>query len=278
MEMQIQQIKMSEIHMDEEFNSRGVIAPIDVADLVRDIEKRGLIMPVTVAPYPPEMVAKTGKKYRLVAGYRRSTSCRVLGWTSIPAIIRADMVDEAEARLFNLSENVQRKELNILQEAVALAKLKALGVSRQDVAEKLGMSQGWVQMRFMLLDLPVEVQREVAAGLFTHAQIRELYTVFNQEGKESCFEAARLLKEAKSRGRKITVDPNKKKPSSKRHRTRSEIFEMMAMIQTSLGNGLFTRCLAWAAGEISDADLYGDLKERATRDNKVFTPPEGVVI
>jgi hypothetical protein len=140
------------------------------------------------------------------------------------------------------------------------------------------MSQGWVQIRFMLLDLPVEVQREVAAGLFNHAQIRELYTVFNQGGETACFEAAKELKEAKSRGRKITVDPNKKKPSAKRHRTRAEIFEMMSLIQSNLGNGLFTRCLAWAAGEISDADLYCDLKEKAKQDNRIFNLPEGIEI
>lgn len=271
---ELQSVALELIHMDEDFNCRGKIAPMDVVDLAKDIEANGLIQPVTIAPYSEEQAAETGYKYRLVAGYRRFMSHRVLKRTHIPAIIRPDMMDDMVARFFNLSENIKRKDLNIVQEAKAIKRLKDLGVSEVATAERLGMSRGWVQIRYMLLELPQEIQDECAAGFITQTNIRELYAINRTAGKDSCFEAARKLKDAKITGRKaMTVNPNATKPSSKRHRKRSEIFEMMDSIQTQMGNHIGTRCLAWCAGEISNAELYKSLEEYADENGLDYTSP-----
>jgi ParB/RepB/Spo0J family partition protein len=275
---QVTSIALTDIHADDEFNCRGKIAPIDVVDLAKDIQTRGLIQPVIVAPYSEEDQQEKGFKYRLIAGFRRYTAHRVNSADVIDAIIRTDIANEAEARFFNLAENIQRKDLSILQEARALIRLRDLGISETMAGEKLGMSRGWIQVRYMLLSLPEEVQEEVAAGYITQTQIRELYAIQKSEGRDAVFEAARVLKEAKIKGRKgKSVSPSKKKLSSKTHRSRIEIFEMQEHVQETLGNNLGTRCLAWAAGEISNLDLYMTIKEKADKAEIPYAiPTEGM--
>jgi len=275
--MEIINIPIDSIHMDEEFNCRGHIAPMDVVDLAKDIERRGLLQPVVVQPYNSDDQIKFGKKYRLLAGFRRTTAHKVLAkndpkWGTIPATIH-EPVSEAEACFLNLAENVNRSDLTILQEAKALAKLKALGVTEVDCGDHLGKSRGWVQVRYMLLALPEEVQQEVAAGFINQTQIRELYAIFNTAGKEACFTAVRDIKDAKSRGRSISVNPSKLNKNSKRQRTRQEIQTMLEHIYDSFGPSITTRSLAWASGEISDNDLYLTLKDYADKNGKLYLIP-----
>lgn len=268
MDSEIKNIPLKDILADDDFNCRGQIAPIDVVDLAKDIEIRGLIQPVVVVPHDSQ-----DYKFRLIAGFRRYTAHKVIERKDIQCIIRKDVVNEADARFFNLAENIQRKELNVLQEAFALAKLKNLGISETDCGERLGKSRGWVQIRYMLLALPHEVQQEVAAGFIAHSQIRDLYTVLKDAGKEACFDATRKIKDAKILGKKVSVSAKNKNPKTKRHRTRGEIFEMMEHIQDTIGNGLFTRCMAWCAGEISNADLYISCREYAEKEGKTWQIP-----
>jgi ParB family chromosome partitioning protein len=273
-EIVVQNVPLDSIHADSEFNCRGDITPMDVVDLAKDIQERGLIQPVTVAPYSAENAEKYGFKYRLLAGFRRYTAHRVNKSETIPSIIREDMMDEASARFFNLAENIQRANLSLLQEAKALKRLKDLGVPDYDVATRLGKSRGWVQIRYMLLALPEEIQAEVDAGFITQTNVRELYSIFRSAGKDSCFNAAKKLKDAKILGRKArSVNPNKSKPTSKHHRKRPEIFAMMEHIQDSVGNSFATRCLAWCAGEISSNELFRDVKEEAELLNKPYHIP-----
>lgn len=278
-ELKVDYLKISDIHADESFNCRGPIRPMDVVDLAKDIAQRGLIQPVTVAPYPPEQIQTLGKKYRLLAGFRRFTAHKVNKTDTIAAIIRADMMDEAQARVFNLAENLQRTDLTIMQEALALQKLKELGVGEVDASEKIGKSRGWVQIRYMLLGLPEEIQKEVEAGFITQTNIRELYAIYKTAGQESCFEAARQLKDAAIKGRKgMSVNPNAKNPTAKRHRKRIEIFAMMDHIQAHLGNSLATRCLAWCAGEISTIELCEDIKVKTIEEGKIYTVPNDGIL
>ncbi|MEK0324982.1 MAG: ParB/RepB/Spo0J family partition protein [Nitrosopumilus sp.] len=250
-------IPLTDILADDDFNCRGKIAPIDVVDLAKDIQERGLIQPVTVAPYN-----SNGYKYRLIAGFRRYSAHQVIQRSEIDAIIREDMIDERECRFFNLSENLQRTDLTIMQEARALAHLQAVGVGEHDAAARLNKSRGWIQVRYLLLKLPREVQKEVEAGFIGQTQIRELYSIYRNHSIEKLYLAVRKLKDAKILGKKIvTVDPDKLSPMAKRQRKRAEIFEMMSHVAQYAKMGLHTRCLAWCAGEISDDELYEGVKE-----------------
>lgn len=275
--MEIINVQIKDIHMDEDFNCRGHIAPMDVVDLAKDIERRGLLQPVVVQPYSDDDAIKYGKKYRLLAGFRRTTAHKVLArdntkFNTIPCTIH-EPVSEAEACFLNLAENVNRSDLTILQEAKALEKLKALSVTEADCGLHLGKSRGWVQVRYMLLGLPNEVQQEVAAGFINQTQIRELYAIYGTAGQDACFRAVRDIKDAKIRGKSISVNPSKHNKNAKRQRSRAEIQGMLSHVHDTFGHSLTTRALAWASGEISDNDLYTTLRTEAEKAGKIYLIP-----
>jgi len=280
--MKLQEIPMCLILFDEDFNCRGHIAPMDVTDLANSIKEQGLIQPVVVVPLTgPRAIEHPDKKYLLVAGYRRFTAFRINESTAIPAVIREDMADETTARFFNLSENLQRKDLNILQEAKALAKLEALGVTETVAARKLNMGRGWVQVRYMVLRLPEEVQAEIAAGWLSQIQIRDCYTHFKNEGKEACFNVVKEFKDDKLKGRQNTRKKLKKKKKVtakdyeiKKVRRRDDIFEMQAHIyEVFQGNNVVTRVFAWCAGEITDLEFHGVMKNLAAESDVTYRLP-----
>lgn len=262
-------IPIAEILSDDDFNCRGAITPMSVVDLAKDIQERGLIQPVTLAPYN-----KDGYKYRLIAGFRRFEAHRIIQKNTIDGIVREDMIDEKECRFFNLSENLHRADLTIMQEARALLHLQEIGVGEHDAAARLNKSRGWIQVRYLLLKLPKAVQAEVEAGFINQTQIRELYTIYRNHTEEKLFAAVRKLKDAKIMGKKITtVDPDKLSPKAKRPRKRPEIFEMLGHVAHFAQMGLHTRCLAWAAGEISDDELYDSLHEFCDNNGRNYIRP-----
>jgi len=277
MSEQFVQMAMDEIFIDEEFNCRKKISPIDVVDLAKDILLNGLLQPVIIALQSDEQKAENGKEYRLIAGFRRYKAHMVNKAETILCSIHPNgVLTEVEARCLNLSENLNRADLNILQEAWALASLYSLGVTRAEAVKKLGKSDGWVQMRFMLLDLPLDVQKEVAAGLITQTQIRNLHKLYRKGTREELNDAVKKIKMAKERGEKtITVPPPKAhKGKIKHHMGRQEIFEMQEHIRESIGNNFGTRCLAWSAGEITNAELINNIRDEAYRMGKLYRKPD----
>lgn len=272
-----QHIPLTDIHADAGFNCRGDIAPIDVHDLAMDIKERGLIQPVVVAPYPPEKVIETSCKYRLIAGFRRYKAHQVIQLKTIFTIVRPDLVNETEARLLNLTENTQRKELNVLQEARAISSLILLGINEFEIAKRLGKSRGWVQVRSILLKLPKEVHEEAAAGIINQTQIRELYTIYLRDGKDIMFAAIKRVKHSKERGKKsITLNPNKTNLNVKKRRERVEINQMIERMIENDMVGLHTRALAWTAGQITTAELYTDMEKYARENDSMFIAPSSL--
>lgn len=276
-------IPVSEIYSDDKFNCRGVIQPIDVADLCTDIQRNKLQFPISLQP--AEDVSEElppGKKYRIVAGHRRFKAWSVLraGWKAgnlaagdmpwdsangnpydrIPSMIKTGL-SEVQARIINLGENLKRKDLNILQEAKAIENLRAAGVPRDHVAAELGMSSGWVQTRYYLLDLPEDIQQECAAGLINQAQIKQLYTLRGDQAK--VYEAVKKIKTARANGEKLghVGEKKKEKTDVKKERKRQDMFQMIEILAKATGYGLHTRVLAWAAGEISTEEFFTDVRK-----------------
>jgi ParB/RepB/Spo0J family partition protein len=264
--MDIVRIKTSDIFNDPTFNCRGAIAPLDVFDLAKDIEKHGLQQPIVIQPYK--------NRYRIVCGHRRHKAFAILNKEYIPCIINKDLT-ESEALILNLGENLHRKDLNILQESKALERLKDVGLSIAEVAEQLNKSSTWVRIRYLLLELPEIIQQAAAAGFINQKQITDLHKI---EGITEQVEEAKKIKEARARGDK---PPRIKKYKYKRNilkirvRDPDDIFWMQDHIQGAVGNNFGTRCLAWAAGQISDFELFEDIRDIAG--SKYRIPYEGIV-
>ena len=269
-------IPLKEVWADANFNCRGRILPIDVADLMKDIESKGLIQPVCVTPIPEgEEAYIHGYRYKLIAGFRRHTCHLILEKPTILSVIRTDMQNEVSARSFNLVENLQRADLTILQEAKALESLHYLGLSDTDIGREINMSKGWVQVRIMLLQLPTEVQAEVVSCGIPQAGIRELFTIYSKSGKDACFSAVKKIKEQKAKGiRVVRVKEDGPQRNKCRGRNISEIREMMGTVQSTLGNSFATRMMAWCSGSIDDLEAHKDLKKQADLEGKFYTIPE----
>jgi len=269
-------LPLEQVWADAEFNCRGRISPIDVADLMRDIESKGLIQPVCVTPLlEGEEGYDKGLRYRLIAGFRRHMCHTILKKSTILSVIREDMKDEITARSFNLVENLQRADLTILQEAKAIEHLHHLGLTDTDLGKEIGMSKGWVQVRVMLLNLPPEVQSEVVSCSIPQSGIRELFTIFNKSGKDACFEAVKTIKEQKARGvRTVAVKEKGPQRNKKRARSIAEMREMMLIVQATIGNGIATRMMAWCSGAINDFEAHTDIKKAADEMGRYYTIPE----
>lgn len=274
-------IALNEIFLDENFNCRGIIAPIDVLDLARDIKDRKLDTPITVQPYDQ----MPGKKYRIVAGHRRFTAFEVNAIDSdpvvaekhskIPCFIEKDL-DETAARTQNLRENLHRKQLNILQEAQAIKYYFDIRFNEVEIADITGTSRGWVQIRKALLSLPKEIQAVAAAGLLTQAQIKHCASFRKVEQQ---IEFVRKVKEKREKGESLSVVPTIQRSSDAmktRERKGPEVTEMGGLIYDTLGACLATRFAAWCTAKISTIELLNEVQSLAKKEGKDFKMPDWV--
>jgi ParB/RepB/Spo0J family partition protein len=256
--MKITYIPLKDIHVNENFNCRGAIAPIDVVDMIKSIEADGLIQPVAVRRYDEKQRKLFGYEFGLIAGFRRTTAFKVMKRDKIPCIVHEGITD-VSARVINLKENLARKDLNILQEAKSIEQFKAMGFSRQWIAEQTGQSLGWVQTRVMLLDLPSDIQECAAAGILNQAHIRDLYTIKDPNKR---IEAVKAIKNAKARGEGTAIITKAlvRTGSTMKQRTRTEMFLLQDEIVKVTGHNILTRLLGWTGGVVNDYDWYLDLQ------------------
>jgi ParB/RepB/Spo0J family partition protein len=281
-ENKVYDIPLSDILVDEDFNCRGYINPMDVIDLSRDVKEKGLHTPVFLEPWDKV----PGKKFRLVAGYRRYKAhmlneqdekyqeTRGDKAHTIRALIKSGLSD-IDARIMNLSENLHRQNLNMKQEAHALESFKNFGWSEVDAANKLKMSRGWVQVRYMLLELPDDIQNEAAAGMLSQHQIRHVYSL--RENPDAAYDYVRAVKEKRLLGKKREPKPEDSLPKSeKKIRTEAEIFKLQDEIRELFGNNFVTKVLGWAGGVIEDYDIYEDIRQQALSQGKFYMIPEFV--
>jgi ParB/RepB/Spo0J family partition protein len=266
-------VLMSDIFADTEFNCRGRIIPFDVIDLAKDIQQQGLMSPIVLQPYDKQ----PGFKYRIIAGHRRHMAHIVNKATTIPAMIRTDL-DDSSARIFNLGENLKRKDLTLYEEALAIRKLKQAGMSDSIIVQRLGVHKRWVEIRCMVLELPDAVQYEVRAGMLNQTNVRDLYNI--RHDPERQVDLVKRIKNAKYLGQSTNIKPEykeKKKYSCKKRRNQSDCMKLMDYITKYVGRGLTTRCIAWINGEISDSELVNTIENIVTAKGDLYIRPENDV-
>lgn len=158
-EIKISQINPSPYQPRREFDDR------ELEELALSIERVGVIQPV--------VVRKVGPEYELVAGERRMRACQRLGLTSVPAIVRE--LDDRQAAEVSLIENLQRKDLNWLEEARGYALLLGeFGLTQEELAARLGKSQSAIANKLRLLRLPEIVQENIDWNRITERHARAL--------------------------------------------------------------------------------------------------------
>lgn len=276
-ELLVYNIPLTEIFADEEWNCRGYIDPLDVWELAKDIASKGLIQPIVLQPWDKVK----GKKFRIVCGYSRfkatvMNSKKDQNIKAIKAIIKNGL-SELDASVLNLSENLMRRNLNVMQEAKTIKKFYTAGWTPGEVQRKTGLTYHWIQTRMMALDLPEELQKEAAAGMITQTQIRELSKM--QGDPDQQFEYYRALKDAKLSGKKEKPPEKVMRINASKVRNEREIFELQDILIETFGIGdpiaiVGIKLLGWATGKLSDKEIYDYLEKRAKESGKFFPRPQ----
>jgi ParB family chromosome partitioning protein len=149
------------------YQPRQEFRPEQLADLEASLKVNGLLQPITVRPSP------TGSGFELIAGERRYRAASRLGWTEIPALIKA--VDDREALSLALVENLQRADLDPIEEAEGYQRLQQeFSATQQQVADAVGKDRSTVANALRLLQLPASVRRLLQDGQLTTGHARAL--------------------------------------------------------------------------------------------------------
>jgi len=143
-------------------------------ELVHSIEKDGLLQPIIVRP--------EGSGYQIVAGERRWQACKRLGKTHIPAKIV--YVNDVEEQRVSMVENLQRDNLNAIEEARGYQRLMELsGCKQKDLAEMVSKNETTISNALRLLKLPEEVQDLMFDGLLTSGHGRAILAIPDDEAR-----------------------------------------------------------------------------------------------
>jgi len=261
-EFDVFDIPVAGIFYDDEFNCRGMFTLESVQELANSVQINGLKFPIVVQPSVDVPGILPGFDHRIVAGHRRFiATTRLLRWATIPARVATGLT-EREARLFNGLENIERKELNELEEALWIRREFPTATTRE-VAAELGKYPMWVNRRRILLQQPDEVQQLVAAGRLNAQQVQDqIHPIKSVAGK---IHMARKLTEESSDLHRKTRNEYR---MLTRPRSRKEISDKIAkMLELGLNNDypILTRFAAWCGRGISDDELDRELEQLANR-------------
>jgi ParB family chromosome partitioning protein len=159
------------------YQPRRDIEPESLQELADSIKAQGVMQPIVVRPV-------SDKKYEIIAGERRWRATQLAGLDIIPAVIR-DVSDEA-AIAMALIENIQREDLNPIEEATALQRLqREFDLTQQEVATAVGKSRSTVTNLLRLMTLQEDVRRLVEHGDLEMGHARALLALTGQDQSQA---------------------------------------------------------------------------------------------
>lgn len=266
---------LSRILADNEFNCRDRVLAVEVRELAKNIlDTKDLIQPIVLRKLPEHLkAANPGREWQIIAGYRRYGAYTLLAredsyYSEIPYIVRE--CDDVAAFKMNLAENAQRKDLTIKEEARAVKRLLSLGLTQQQASDELGKSRGWLQIRMQLSDLPEEIQDVAVELKLNNTVITEIWQLPTAEAR---YDAVKKVKERREKGEKIstlktkaviTAEDLAQSTKITRVPKDEEVSMMMGEIASIIGGyGFATRCIAWARGRVSNAEIIAEARAYA---------------
>lgn len=155
------------------YQPRTTLNESALEELAQSIKKSGIIQPIVVRH------TKTGG-YELIAGERRLRAARLAGFERVPVVIRE--ISDHDAAEFGLVENIQREDLNPIDIARAMKRLKdEFSYTQESIAEGIKKSRPYVANLLRLLDLPETVQNAILSGKISEGHGRTLLTLKDHE-------------------------------------------------------------------------------------------------
>lgn len=265
-EIPLRRIRPNRFQPRREFDDEAI------SELRASIKENGLLQPL--------VVRRADDGFELVAGERRLRAMRDLGWDAAPAMLR-DLSDEAMLVLA-LVENLQRENLNAIEEAAAFQQLiDGFGFTQKEVAERLGRNRSTIANALRLLALPVPVRELVEQDRLTAGHARAVLSLSEEKAQlalaREIVDGDLSVREAERRARRIRDGgtSGSSRPGPSRGGREDPVARRAAtLLGRSLGTGVEVRLKGKESGEIRipfhDADdferilrrlLAGDAKE-----------------
>ena len=193
------------------FQPRKRFAEEDIRDLAESIREKGVLQPILIRPIAGEHL-----RYEIIAGERRWRAAQLAQLHEVPVVIRE--IGDGEALELAIVENVQRTDLNAIEEAAAYHELMdRFGYTQERVSQEVGKSRSHIANTLRLLKLPESVKVMVREGQLTAGHARTLLSVDDPEARareivESSLNVRQAEQRSKervsSKSRDETSDPN----------------------------------------------------------------------
>ncbi len=166
------------------YQPRMQFTPEDLQGIIESIQEHGIIQPLVITANPN----KKGMYY-IIAGERRYRAAQQMGLKTIPVVIKE--ASKQEMLELALIENIQRKDLNPLEEASAFEQLQnEFGLTQREIARKMGLQRSTITNKLRLLQLPAQVRAAVLNGRITEGHGRALLGI---ESESSLIAACNIV-------------------------------------------------------------------------------------
>ena len=257
-------LRLSQIEPNHD-QPRKVFSEDALNELADSIREHGVLQPLLVRPLP-------GGSYQLVAGERRWRASRMAGLQEVPVVIRE--MDEEQAMEIALIENLQREDLNAIEEAAGYKQLmERYGMTQEQVAKRVGKSRPAIANALRLLNLPEQVMEMVGNGEISPGHARALLAFDDQD---RVVEIAQKVKSGRYSVRDIermakTKQEKEENPQQKQAEWGSQnsfYTEMELALRTELGRKV--KIVHSNAGGVLQVQFFDedDLKELAEKLSK----------
>ena len=170
MELAIDQIAPNPYQPRKTFNEASI------EELARSVRQHGIVQPL--------VVTRSGDRYKLIAGERRYRAAQKAGLTTVPVVVK-EMMGEGDALQIALIENIQREDLNPIEEALAYHQLhEEFGLTQEEISKQVGKERSTVANFLRLLKLPDAVKKLLASGQLSMGHARALLAVESAKKQE----------------------------------------------------------------------------------------------
>lgn len=173
-EIPIDQISPNPYQPRRQFNE------VAIEELAQSVREHGIVQPL--------VVTRAGDRFRLIAGERRFRAAKKAGLKTVPAVIK-ELAQEGHALELALIENIQREDLNPMEEAVAYQQLhEDFSMTQEEIAKKVGKERSTIANFLRLLRLPERVKKLLAGGQLSMGHARALLAVESHKKQEALAE------------------------------------------------------------------------------------------
>ena len=201
----VQLLRLSQVHASR-FQPRLNFPESKIQELAKSIKEKGVIQPIIVR-------ALDNDNFELIAGERRLRALKYLGLAEVPAIVRR--VPDADVLEMSLIENIQRQELNAVEEGKAYRRLmQEFGLNQELIAERVGKDKSSVSNTLRILNLPEKIQDYLSKEFITFGHAKALLSLGDAKRQLSFCE--KIIKKGLSVRQAEFLTTSKSHPKSRR--------------------------------------------------------------